>query len=106
MLPHFWNRWRKEYVTSLRDYQQIYKQKHSATISKDDIVIIYEDKQPRHMWKLGRVLEVFPGRDGRIRGAEVLVGKSRAVIKRPVNRLYPIVRAADVHNTQTLGSVK
>ena len=54
--------------------------------------------------KLGRVIEVIPGRDGRIRGAEVKVGKSGAVIRRPVNRLYPIVKADDVK--QPPGNVK
>ena len=99
MLSHFWNRWRKEYVTSLREYQIIRKQKHSAIIETDDIVIIYEDKQPRHLWRIGRVIRVIPGRDGRIRGAEVKVGKTGAVIRRPVNRLYPIVKA----ETQIVG---
>ena len=93
MIGHFWNRWRKEYVTSLRDYQRIRKQKHSAIIETGDVVIIYEDKQPRHLWKIGRVVRVIPGRDGQVRGAEVKVGKSGAVIRRPVNRLYPIVKA-------------
>ena len=56
-------------------------------------MIIFEEKQPRHLWKVGRVTRVIPGRDGRIRGAEVKVGKNKVFIKRPVNRLYPLVRA-------------
>ena len=92
LLSHFWTRWRKEYVTGLREYQRTKRQKHSAMIKIGDVVIIFEEKQPRHLWKVGRVLSIIPGRDGRIRGAEVKVGKSRAVIKRPVNRLYPLVQ--------------
>ena len=91
MLNHFWNRWRKEYVISLRDNQRISKQKNSPIIEKNDNVVIHEDKQPRQQWKLGRIVEVIPGRDGKIRGAQVKVGKSGAVIRRPVNRLYPVL---------------
>ena len=102
MLSHFWERWRKEYVTSLRDYQRTSKQKHSSKIRVDDVVIIYEDKQPRHRWKIGRVEETITGRDGRIRSAIVKVGKSGASIKRPVNRLFPLVQA-DVDEDQRGG---
>ena len=40
---------------------------------------------------MGRVENVIPGRDGRVRGAEVKVGKTGALIRRPINRLYPLV---------------
>ena len=80
-------------MTSLRESLGTAKQKHSSKIEVNDIVVIYEDKQPRHLWKIGRVMEVIGGRDGRIRGAEVKVAKSGAIIKRPINRLYPIVKA-------------
>ena len=49
---------------------------------------------------------VIPGRDGQVRGAEVKVGKSSAVIRRPVNRLYPIVKVETNQRTQTPGNVK
>ena len=40
------------------------------------------------------------GRDGRIRGAEVKVGKSGVSIKRPINKLYPLVTNFDNHHTR------
>ena len=45
VLNHFWSRWRREYVTSLRQFQKS-KQNKSATqaIKKNDIVIIYDEK--------------------------------------------------------------
>ncbi|GFX50697.1 integrase catalytic domain-containing protein [Trichonephila clavipes] len=33
----------------------------------DDVVLINDEKFPRHFWKLGKVVDVFPGRDGKIR---------------------------------------
>ena len=35
------------------------------------MVLIADDNIPRGKWPLGRVLKVFPGRDGRVRTAEV-----------------------------------
>ena len=107
IISHFWESWRKEYVTSLRENQRIPKQKHSNKVEIDDVVVIYEDKQPRHLWKLGRIVNIIPGRDGRIRGAVVKVGKSGAVIRRPVNRLYPLVKAKlPVNKSVEAGNVK
>ena len=53
-------------------------------------MLIYEEKQPRQHWRLGRVLEVIESKDNNIRGAKVLIGKSKQVITRPINKLYPI----------------
>ena len=107
MLTHFWNRWRKEYVTNLREQQRISKQRYSSAIKINDIVIIYEDKQPRQQWKLGRVLALIQGRDKKVRGAEVKVGKSGAIIRRPVNRLYPIFSpASEVDQPFVAGNVE
>ena len=91
MLNHYWQRWRKEYLSLLRESQRIPKQRHSTKISVDDIVLIYDEKQPRHLWRMGRVKALIPGRDGRTRGAEVKIGKTGALLRRPVNRLYPLV---------------
>ena len=49
----------------------------------DDIVIVHDDN-------LARVIELIPGNDGHVRGARVRLGKSKHVISRPTNRLYPI----------------
>ena len=52
----------------------------------NDIVLINDDKIPRHFWKLGRVTAVYPGRDGKIRSCEIKTETS--VLKRPVQLLY------------------
>ncbi|XP_035231684.1 uncharacterized protein LOC118203511, partial [Stegodyphus dumicola] len=31
----------------------------------NDIVLIHDEKLPRHSWKLGRVVTIFPSRDGK-----------------------------------------
>ena len=38
---------------------------------KNDVVIIHEHLRPRHLWQLGRIVDVVKGCDGVIRGAKI-----------------------------------
>ena len=51
---------------------------------------MHDEKQPRQQWLLGKIVELLPGSDGKIRGAKVKIGRTKNIIRRPVNRLYPI----------------
>ena len=45
------------------------------------------------MWKLGKVLDVYPGNDGLVRGATIEVASSngkRKRLKRPLQKLFPL----------------
>ena len=53
----------------------------------NDVVLIQDDKAPRHRWNLGKVVELVEGKDGILRGARVLVGKTGSIIGRPLNKL-------------------
>ena len=91
VILHFWNRWRSEYLTSLRGYQKLQNtRKLSRILELYHIVIINDDMLPRHQWRLGRIIELIKGRDSEIRAIKLLVGKSRSVIDRPINLVYPI----------------
>ncbi|GFU47194.1 integrase catalytic domain-containing protein [Trichonephila clavipes] len=52
----------------------------------DDVVLINDEKFPRHFWKLGKVVDVFSGRDGKIRSCKIKTQNS--IIKRPVQLLH------------------
>ena len=96
LILHFWNRWRSEYLTSLREYQKLQNTRKLSRIPElNHIVIINDDKLPRHQWRLGRIIELIKGRDGKIRAVKLLVGKSRSVIDRPINLVYPIEYGID-----------
>ena len=90
IIEHFWKRWRFEYITSLRECQKGFKPKNQLFPAKNDLVLLYEEKQPRQKWLLGKIVELIPSQDGQVRGARVLLGKSRNTVDRPVNRLYPL----------------
>ena len=56
---HSWNRF-------LREYQQVRDKWHktSKILQVDDLVWILEDFNPRSLWPLARVIQVFPGTNG------------------------------------------
>ena len=92
VLNQFWRRWKEEYLLELRDVHHCNERNSDTTpISVGDIVVVHDDK-PRGFWKLARVEEVITGKDGRVRGAVVKVnsGKNSTVLRRPLQRLYPL----------------
>lgn len=50
--------------------------------------MIVDNQLPRALWPVGKVIQVFPGADNRVRSAEVLV-KDRTYT-RPVARLISL----------------
>lgn len=87
---HFWNRWKKEYLMELRSAHHVSNTfNQSIPFKIGDVVLIHDYKQPKHMWKMGRIDETFMGRDGKIRSCAVRL-PSGFVLKRPVQLLYPL----------------
>ncbi|GFX52971.1 bel12-ag transposon polyprotein [Trichonephila clavipes] len=62
--------------------------KREDKINEGDIVLIGTDDKKRLHWLLGRVLELFPGKDGIIR--LVKLRTERGDMLRPIQRLYPL----------------
>ena len=89
-MEHFWKRWKNEYVLCLRDYYKKGQSKANEIIDIDDVVIIADEKAPRHLWNLRRVIDLIKGKDNVLRGACVKVGKTGSIINRPINKLYPL----------------
>ena len=86
MFSHFWKIWHKQYITSLPVHIKRFKKK--CSLHKNSIVIVKEDNIPRLQWPLGRVLEVYKGRDGLIRSAKIKTAKG--IIVRAIQRLYDL----------------
>ncbi|KAG1656930.1 hypothetical protein GQR58_023669 [Nymphon striatum] len=84
VLNNFWKRWQKEYLLSLPTC--VDKLKKSGNLNIDKIVLIREDNVPRSKWSLGKIVEVYPGRDGRIRA--VALKTAKGIIRRPIQRLH------------------
>ena len=85
-------KWRREYLTDLREYHRGKCESQVRTVSIGDVVIVFEENVKRGLWKIGKVEEVIRGRDGVVRGAKVKVmtkGKP-VLLNRPVQKLYPL----------------
>ena len=58
-----------------------------------EIVTVYDEGQPRGLWRVGRIEEVIPGSDGNVRSARVHVQSKTGqatVLRRPIQYLYPL----------------
>ena len=94
LLQQLTNRWRKEYLTELREHwlNEI-KRNDQRSVSKADIVILKNDSTSRCFWKLGKVDDLITRRDGKVRAAVVEVpnSSSRPVfLRRVIQHLIPI----------------
>ncbi|XP_041675602.1 uncharacterized protein LOC121530510 [Drosophila eugracilis] len=76
-------RWKEEYLKELHKRNKW--QFPTRNIKIDDMVVVKEDNLPSNEWRLGRIVSVFPGADGRVRVAEVRT--ARGTIKRPVHKV-------------------
>ena len=86
LLEHFWSRWMREWLPLL---QQRHKWKDIKTdMEVGDVVLVADPGSKRGNWPLGRVTEVFPGRDGHRRVVRVQVGDKTLI--RPIVRLCPL----------------
>ena len=91
----FWKCWKKEYLLELREFHrtsQISKGVRDA-VQEGQIVMVYDEGQPRGLWRVGRIEEVIPGSDGRIRSAQVRVQSKTGratVLRRSIQHLYPL----------------
>lgn len=86
IFQHFWNRWKSEYLTSLRET-------HTASgTNKEDIkvgdVVIVHDDIPRIKWRLAVVKELQRGHDGFVRSASIRT--ANGITNRPITKLYPL----------------
>ena len=41
-MQHFWNRWRKKYLTNLRKFHQYRSGRKGRTVEIGDVVVVYE----------------------------------------------------------------
>ena len=79
----FWKRWQKEYLLLLQERQKWNTPRTNLAVN--DLVLVADESMPRGQWPLGKVVQVYPGKDGYVRQAEVRVGTR--FFKRPIAKL-------------------
>ncbi|GBM06747.1 hypothetical protein AVEN_62991-1 [Araneus ventricosus] len=88
LVKQLWSKWKKQYIMDLLNAHALKNPNPQQNIKIDDVVLIEGDNKSKLLWKLGRVIQVFPGRDGGVRSC--LLKTSDGTLKRPVQLLYPL----------------
>ncbi|XP_068250270.1 uncharacterized protein [Palaemon carinicauda] len=86
-LKAFWERWRKEYLSSPRARHDC-RSGEPSKLHPGGIVLVKQDNKKRATWPLGRVVETYPDHDGVVRSAKVLFEDVESL--RSVSHLVPL----------------
>ena len=89
LVNQFWSRWLKEYVPSLVCLRKWTTE--SRNLVAGDLILLAEDGVSRSYWPLGRVVEVYPGPDGRVRSARIRV--RGGIVHRPARKICVLEEA-------------
>lgn len=88
LMDLFWRRWRHEYLLELRS-AHFASTLPERSVREGDIVLLGDERMPRQMWKICRVVETFPGRDGKVRACKIMLPNKKE-LRRPIQALYPL----------------
>lgn len=86
----FWSRWTRDYLHHLQQRPKWFSPQ--ANLKVGDLVVIHEPQSPPLHWKMGRVLEVYPGPDQRIRVVNLRTRDGE--MKRPATKLTLLLPGA------------
>ncbi|GFV53907.1 uncharacterized protein TNCV_166741 [Trichonephila clavipes] len=78
-----WKKWSVDYLNILQQRNKWHFEKKNAKIG--DMVIIKGDNLPSCQWSLGRINNIYPGKDSKVRVVEVRT--TRGIFKRPISKL-------------------
>ena len=53
-------------------------------------MLVYDEKVPKHFWRIAIVAGALPSRYSEIRGAIVKSAKTNTILKRPINKFFTI----------------
>ncbi len=81
----FWTRWTKEYLNTLQKYSKWHMEGHEPRVG--EIVLVEQlGKKNKLFWPLGKIEQLFSGRDGRVRSAGVRMLKGNVIYDPPQKR--------------------
>lgn len=94
---HFWQRWSKEYVSELQKRTKWFDNKSHISLNK--LVIVKDDHQPPLNWKLGKIIGLYPGKDGVPRVADIRTASG--VIRRALTKICPLPISSEHEETRS-----
>lgn len=82
----FWRRWSIDYLNRLQNRPKWYRP--YPNLIEGTIVLLKEDNTPPLKWCLARIVEVLPGKDGRVRAVKVKT--STGEFTRSITKIVPL----------------
>ena len=87
MIQHFWQRWQNEYLCQLQQQNKwSHCQSKTNLLIPGAMMIVRDDNLPPMKWRIGRIIETYPGRDNVTR--VVTVRLANTMMKRPASKIY------------------
>ena len=81
-----WHRWVREYLPQNNVRSQLNKSQTKIEVA--DMVWLIEDNVKRSQYRMARIVEKYPGKDGVVRSA--LIKTLEGTLKRPLVKLAPL----------------
>ncbi len=88
LISFVWRRWMKEYLPTLIPCSKWLKVQLQGDLQVGDIVLVCQSDLPRGHWPLGRIFEVYAGKDRHKRVAQVQLAEK--TLMRPIHKLVPL----------------
>ena len=92
VVDEWWQLWMTYFVPNLQFRSKWFKKRDNLSIG--DVVLIVNPPLPRAHWKLAIVENVFPGKDGYIRSAQVK--SSEGSYMRPISKLVLLLSKDEI----------
>ena len=86
IVDSFWKRWTRDVFPSLLPRKKWYAEKRNVRV--DDFVLVESPKAVRGNWNVGRIVEVYPGQDGKVRNVRVKTHTGE--YQRPITKIAVI----------------
>ena len=105
LLSEFSKRWKNEYLPSLREILNR-NERNENIVSLGDIVIVKNEQTKRSFWKVAKVVELIPSRDGKIRSVKLKVATENGTtyLERPLQCLVPLEVKSNVDEKRVSGN--
>ena len=87
MMQEWWKKWRTEYLSRLQNRPKWMGEGKNLKVGQ--LVLIMDDQQGPGEWAMGRITDVHPGADGRVRVVDLRT-KNKEGVRRAITKLCPL----------------
>ena len=102
MQQNFWQRWSRDYLHQLQVRTKNYKS--IVPVSVGQLVLMHVDNCPSMHWPLGKIIDIFPGKDGVTRVAKIRTATT--TFERPINKLALLPMDLDENHSEAPEDVR